>query len=67
MTEIEKHISKIIYRHVDWMIGWSVDEETKQKNINCAAKKITKYLKGVTYRNKEKAFQNELKNEWKDR
>lgn len=44
MTKTQKHISKLIFKHVDWMVNWSVSEETKIEQYNQAAKSIVRYI-----------------------
>ena len=51
MTKTQKHISKLISKHVDWMVNWSVSEETKIEQYNKAAKSIVRYIDGVDRRN----------------
>ena len=66
MTKTQKHISKLISKHVDWMVNWSVSEEAKIEQYNKAAKSIVQYFKGIERREKIKRFEINLKNEWKD-
>lgn len=41
----KKRIAIIIDRHIGWMIGWSVDEQTREEGLRSAANDIAKYLK----------------------
>jgi len=40
----KKRIAQIIKRHVGWMVGWSVDYDTREENYRDAADDIARYL-----------------------
>ena len=63
MTKTQKHISKLISKHVSWF-NW---QETKQEQCTKAAKSIVQYFKGIERREELKKFEENLKHGWKDR
>lgn len=50
-----KHITKLIRREVAYFNGWSVSEETMEKDCRKAALNVAKYLTAKSRKAEEKA------------